>query len=276
MPSSEGLEAFEALIEARGAEPLLEVGGTPAVFAQPVGKGWALYLNVLFDRYPRLRQQHFGGGAYRALLSGLLLHLGVRPGVELRGAPGRPVGPARIARCRLGESDIVGVLLDPTHLETVHGADGVSAYLDPKEGGVVPEDVEVRLQQTGDIVNVRTGERYGRTDRVRVSVAPGDALILAASPLRATLRVEGPHAARRGDHIRLAIASSAAGKHLLRCHVYGPDGRFLPEYARNLLVSGTDTTFVVPTALDDPVGSYRVKITDILGGASADAALELR
>ena len=49
-----------------------------------------------------------------------------------------------------------------------------------------------------------------------------------------------------------------------------------PLYASNVLIEDGTGTFVLPTALDDPPGRWRVKVTDLLSGASAGAEVELR
>ena len=96
------------------------------------------------------------------------------------------------------------------------------------------------------------------------------------APSRATLSVSGPAEAQRGEHPRIHHQRRGTGKRLVRCHVFGPDGAFLPVYARNLLVEGGRWTFVLPTALDDPPGRWRVQCHRLLSGASADAEVELR
>jgi hypothetical protein len=240
-------------------------------------KGWALYLNALFDGYPLLRKERFKGAGHRGLVSALLAHAGIRPAVSLKDGHGRGVGPVRISRYRLGQTEIVGVLPEPVDIEEIHGRDGVRIYDDSKLGTVVAEQVEIRLPRPGDVVNVRTGEFLGHADRLRTSIVAGDALVLAVGPARPTVALSGPPAARAGDHARFAIRlEPATPRRVLRCHVFGPDGAFLPLYSRNLLVDGESADFVLPTALDDPPGSYRLKVTDILGGGAAEAAMDLR
>ena len=63
---------------------------------------------------------------------------------------------------------------------------------------------------------------------------------------------------------------------LLRWEVRGPDGAFLPEYARADVEPGESATFMLPSALNDPAGEYRVRVTDVLSGASAEAVLRLK
>jgi hypothetical protein len=57
--------------------------------------------------------------------------------------------------------------------------------------------------------------------------------------------------------------------------VTGPDGAFRPEYAQVVVEEGPGATFTLPSALNDPAGEYRVRVTDVLSGASAEAALRL-
>ncbi len=272
----QGLSGWESGIVAKGSAPLLRIGATPAVFVRRVGRGWTVYLNVLLDRYPSLRANAYGGEAYRTLLKAVLGHLGVHPTVELADGKGRPVGPARIARYRLGGADVVAVLLEPIEVEKAYGRDGVTVYDDSSLGKVVRREIEVRLPRAGGVTNVRTGESLGRTDRVKLPVVAGDALFLAVGSPRGTLDVEGPATARPGERPRFSLRSSAPGQRLVRAQVFGPDGTSVPEYARTLLVAGERATFVLPLALDDPPGKYRLRFADVLSGDSVEAGLEAR
>jgi hypothetical protein len=271
-----GLPALESNVEPKGSQPLVSVGGVPAVFARPSGKGWALYLNALFDRYPKERTKGYEGAGYRSVLTSLLGRLRVRPAVSVVDARGRPVGPARVARYRFGSDEILGVLLEPSDVLASHGRDGVTVYDDRHPGRVARQEVEVRLPRTAEVVNARTGESLGRTDRVRTTVVAGDALVLAVSDARPALSLAGPGSARRGEHPRLSVVSSGVGRRLVRCHVLGPDGGFRPEYSRNLLLEGRDTEMVLASALDDPAGVFRVRCRDVVAGTAAEIAVDLR
>ena len=79
-----------------------------------------------------------------------------------------------------------------------------------------------------------------------------------------------------GKHPSFSLASSAPGKRLVQALVLGPDGAPVPEYARTLLLDGAKGAFVLPTALDDPPGLYRLRFVDVLSGASAEVGLEAR
>jgi hypothetical protein len=75
--------------------------------------------------------------------------------------------------------------------------------------------------------------------------------------------------------VAFAAASAKATRRLLRWHVHGPSGAFLPEYARATVADDEKAAFVLPTALNDPAGEYRVRVTDVLTGASAEKAVLL-
>jgi hypothetical protein len=268
---------FEAELDAAESRPLVTIGGVPAVFARPIGKGSAIYLNTLLDRYPQLRKAHFGGGGIRSLLSALFTHADVRPAIQIHDARGQGVGPTRVARYRFGDAEIVGLLPEPVDLDEMHGRDGVRTYDDSKLGTMVAQEVEIGLPRAANLVNVRTGAPLGHTDRLRTSLVAGDAMVLALvqSPLAVSL--SGPPWATRGDHVRFEIRlAPQASKRLVRCQVYGPDGAFHPEYARNLMVEGSTATFVLPTALDDAPGAYWLKVVDVIGGGAAESTMALR
>jgi hypothetical protein len=270
----QGVAALETDVRPTDGRPLLEVGGTPAVVARRAGRGAALYLNALLDAYPRLRKDGYGGGAFRALVRDTLAHLGVKPAVALRSPKGEDVGPSRVSRYRFGESEVVAMLLEPTAVDAAHGRDGVTVYDDSKMGPVVRQELDVRLPRAADLVNVRTGAYLGRRDRLTTTLAAGDALLVALNPSApGALVLSGPESAHRGSHPRFEVTSREVGKRLVRARVFGPDGSFRPELARNLLLDRSPVTLAVPLALDDAAGRYRVAIEDVLSGAKAEVVL---
>ena len=266
----DGLEALEPGLQPAGADVLVRVGSAPAVFVRRVGRGWAVYLNVSFDRYAAARSKGDGGGAQRALLSAVLAHAGVRPAVEVLGADGRPLGRTRIARYRFGGREVVALLEENLDVATLYGRDGVTVYEDKQLGRVARQEVEVRLARPAAVTNVRTGASVGRGDRVKVVLTPGDALVLSLGETAAPLSVSGPAQARRGEVMTFALKGEGAGPRLVRCHVFAPDGRFLPQYAQNVVFEGAGA-FVLPVALSDEPGRYRVRATDVLTGTAAEA-----
>ncbi len=264
-----GLEALEPAVRAGAGRALARVGAADVAVVNRVGRGRAVYLNALLDREGVSRD------AWRPLLRAVLAGAGVRPAVSVADPSGRPVPQVRVARYRFGEHEVVALLSGDLDVRTSFGRDGVTVYEDAREGRVVRREVDVALPRAALVTNARTGEALGETNRLRTTLTAGDALVLTLGPPRPELRLEGPAGAKRGTAPAFTLTASAPGKRLLRWHVWGPGGAFLPEYARVTVEDEVRTTFVLPSALSDPPGEYRLRVSDVLSGASAEATLRL-
>ncbi len=271
-----GLELLESAIVARGARPLIHIGGKPALLVQRVGKGWAVYLNLLLDHYSDLRGKNYGGNVYRFLINQLLRHAGIRPAFAITAPDGSPFGQSSMARYRLGENEILAVLNNALPMQTRFGVDGVQSYTQTGDGKNLSREVLIKLPKPAEVSNVRTGQPLGRLDAIKAAIPAGDALILAMSSQRLRLSLNGPKETARGMHAEYRLTASLPGKHLVRCHFTAPDGRFLPDYAQNLLVDGTEGMVVFPSAFNDPPGEYKLKVTDLLSGSTTEASIFLK
>ncbi len=263
------LEALEPAVRAGGGRALVRVGGADLAVVSRVGKGRAVYLNALLDRQDASRD------AWRAVLRAVLSDAGVRPAVAVSDPSGKPVTRVRVARYRFGGHEVVALLDGQLEVKTSFGRDGVTVYEDAEKGRVVRHEVDVVLPRAAHVTNARTGEALGETARLRTTLTAGDALVLALGPERTPLRLEGPSRAKLGDAVAFTAAGSPAGRRLLRWHVLAPDGALRPEYARVAVEDGPQATFTLPSALNDPAGEYRVRVTDVLTGASAETTLRL-
>ena len=275
----EGLTAAEPEVKAAGGQALARVGGADAVVARQVGRGWAFYLNALFDRYPKLRGEKAGGAGHRALLSTLLGRAGVRPAVEVLTSDGKRLAQAQVVRYRFGDSEVLAVVKENVGVSGVVGQDGVTVYNDAGLGQVARQEITVKLPRAAYVTDVRTGKRLGRTDAVRTSLVVGDALVLALSPAESTLTLKGPATARLGEHPEFAVGadvSTGGARHLFRCHVYAPDGSLLPAYSKNILAEGGRAAFTLPSALNDAPGEYTLRVTEVVTGASSSAKITLK
>ena len=266
-PSEKGLRAA-------GSQALANIGEEPVAFDRQVGKGSLLYLNLMLDRYPRLRRESFGGAEYRDLVGRLLGHVGTKPRVQVLDAAGKPLPQTAIARYRLGEDEFVAILQEPTGISTRFGVDGVTKFEAPA-AGAGRQKVTIRLPVRSLVTDVRTGADLGETDQVQVELPSGEALVLGLAKSRTVLSVEGTPAGSQGERLQFQVRAGAAGQRLVRCHFFGPDGKFLPLYSRNLLLDG-QASLVFPSAFNDPSGEYRLRVEDLSTGASAERRFVLR
>jgi len=263
------LEAFEPKLRAREGQPLARIGDAELAVVNRIGKGRSIYLNALLDDTGGSRD------AGRAIVRAVLGDAGVRPAVAVSDLGGRPVWRVRVARYRFGGYEVIALLSGPLDVKTSFGRDGVSVYEDAEQGQLVRREVSVTLPRAGHVTNARTGESLGANERLRTTLVAGDALVLSLGPERTPLRLEAAGRARLGEAPVFRVVTSADARRILRWHVYGPDGALRPEYAQVTAEEGPEATFVLPSALSDPAGEYRVRVSDVLSGATAEATLRL-
>ena len=270
-----GLVAAEQEIKAAGGTSLLRVGTTDAVIARRIGKGSTIYLNTLLAKYPKQRAENFGGANYRALVSSLLNHAGVRPAIEVLSADGQRLPEAQVVRYSFGYSEILAIVKDNVAVAGIVGRDGVTVYNDAALGQIASQAITIKLPQKYYVTDVRSGKSLGHTDLIRSSVVVGDGVLFGLNPAENKLALTGVTEAALGDHVAFKLSSTSPGPRfsLIRCHVFGPDGVMLPVYAQNLLASGSTTNFVLPSALNDAAGVYTVKATDVVTGATAETKI---
>jgi hypothetical protein len=269
-----GLQALEPAVRAGSGRALARVGGADLAIVSRVGKGTAVTLNALLDRREGERGRRRAPAGWRALVRSVLASAGVRPAVAVADPQGRPVPNVRVACYRFGDHEVVALLSGNLDVRTAFSRDGVAVYEDAGSR-VVRHAVDVALPRAAHVTNARTGEDLGKADRVRATLVAGEGLVLALGPEPTPLRLGGPTRARLGEAPVFTASTASSGRRLLRWHVYGPGGVFLPEYARVTVAEGPAAAFVLPSALNDAPGDYRVRVTDVLSGATAEAPLRL-
>ncbi len=271
-----GLMSAEPAISATAGTSLMRIGETNAVIVRHLGKGWTIYLNTLFDRYPKLRAEKFGGANYRALINDLLDHVGVRSAVQVLSSDGQRLTQAQVVRYHFGDAEILAVVKDNVAVAGIVGRDGVTIYNDAALGQVARQEITIKLPHKFYVTDVRSGKRFGYTDIIHSSVLVGDAAVLSLSPVENKLALSGPPYSSRGEHIAFNLSSSVGGPHLIRCHVFAPDGSTMPVYAGNLLLDTATLSFVLPSALNDPAGVYTIRATDLVTGATVETKIDLK
>lgn len=266
---------FVEAIKAATSIPLITVGEHDAVCARPVGQGWAIYLNIAVGSYNRSRRSD-SGTYYREIMNRLLRHLDIRPTVEVLDVNGEPVTQAQVAHYRFGNSEVLAIVTAPMGGEAFQDRDGVTSYQDTNLGPVATQELTIRLPHPFLVTDARTGKRLGMSDTVKTTVTVGGSLVLGLSQTENPLSLSGPDSARPGDHMEFRITAAQSEKTLVRCHVFSPNGCFLPYYAKNLLLVEKEATFIFPSAVNDAPGTYTICVTDIITGDTAEAMFLLQ
>jgi len=266
----------EPALAASTGTALVKIGGADAVIARKVGKGWAIYLNVLLDKYGDQRRDNFGGAGYRNLTRAVLAKAGISPVVGVFDVNGKPVERIAVVRYRFAGDEVLAIVKENVGREGTVGRDGVSYFSDAELGEVAMEALTIKLPRKYYASNVRTGKQLGLTDTVKTEIIVGGALVLGLAPEENRITVSGPAVAALGEHVRFALTSAEPDKSLVRCHFFGPGGEFLPDYEQNVIVENGSGEVVLPSALSDAAGTYLLKATDVVTGASAEAKITLK
>jgi hypothetical protein len=101
----------------------------------------------------------------------------------------------------------------------------------------------------------------------------GEGHATAAAPVRATLRSTYPRAVAYGeeglsfDNNGLSLSNNV--------DVTDPEGGTIAHYSENLLVDGAVRTKVLPLALNDKIGVWRLRTADLPSGGTATAELKV-
>ena len=271
-----GMRIAEPDLKASNGTALVQIGKDDAAIVHSVGKGWAIYINTVWDQYPKQRANNFGGASYRELARAILEKAGVHPLIQVLTPDGHPISQSQIARYKFGNSEVVAIVKENLALKAVVGRDGVTTYNDTKLGEVARQDLTIKLPQKMYVADVRTGKQFGYTDVVRTPILIGDALVLGLRPEEHQIKIEGANAAQRGDHVSVTVTSTSTSNSLVRCHVLGPDGTHMAIYSTNILLENGRGSFILPFALNDPPGRYVIRTTDVISGATLEKTIELR
>lgn len=254
---------------------LVQSGTGNAAIVHNVGKGWTVYLNTIWDQYPKQRAVNFGGVVYRELARVILAKAGVRSSIQVLSPDGRPLSQAQIARYKFGDSEVLAIVKENVALKGVAGRDGVTTYNDANLGQVAKQELRIKLPQRMYVADVRSGKRFGYTDYVHTSILIGDAIVLGLTPGEHWIKVNGKNSAKRGDHVSLNLSASS-NRNLVRCHVFAPDGSRVSMYSNNVMLQNGRGNFILPFALNDELGKYVVRATDVVTGATVETTIELR
>jgi hypothetical protein len=274
-PSVTEIRIIEPDLKASTGTSLLGGSGDGAI-VHNVGKGWTMYLNTVWDQYPKQRAVNFGGRGFRELARAILEKAGVHPTIHVLSPDGHPISQAQIARYKFGTSEVLAVVKENVALAGAVGRDGVTTYNDANLGQVARQELTIKLPRKMYAADVRSGKQFGLTDTVHTSILIGDAMVLGLSEEESKIKVDGATNAQRGDHLSLNLTSTGKGATLVRCHVFGPDGNRLSMYSTNVLLHDGHGAFVLPFALNDAAGNYVIRATDVVSGASVEHTIELR
>jgi len=242
------------------ARPMGYAEGTPIFFVNPLGKGHAILLNF------NLASQASPYARHR-LLQDLITLAGVRPALTVRDDNSRPLLESRTMRWKIGEGEIVGIILYPLRRKPVNGV----------------TSVKVALPTSAHVYDIREGGRYlGQITEVMLKMETLQPKFLAVLPYRLKGLEVKPTLSRikQGEHLKVQIVLNGFPAKGMVCHplhieAISPDEESAACFERKTLIrrGKGEITFLV--AFNEKIGKWKFRCRDILSGQIADAYFEV-
>ncbi|MBV8507296.1 MAG: beta-galactosidase [Alphaproteobacteria bacterium] len=215
------------------------------------GKGRAIYLASANGRDRQNTQR----------LSRILDNAGVKPPFPVLRADGEPANNVETRIFTNGALTIVALQRD---------------YLPPSNSST-HETVVLPLPRMFSVYDLRARQLLGNTDRLELELGPVEPVLLSLSkkPI-APPSIAGPGRARLGEIAEFQVRLNSSAEHgVVHLDVTDPEGGTIAHYSENLLIDGAATTKVLPLALNDKPGVWRLRAADLPSDGTATAELQV-
>ncbi len=258
--------AFDEHSRRLPASPLADLFGgdhTQPLTTHTFGKGKAIFIHA--DTLPYLTDRLLGKEGATHKLVGDLLRQDVQPEVPVTDANGNAVVGVETHLFRNGGVTLVTLLSSPLQRVNELGPPDFRS----NERFEKPVDVTVTLPASAWLYDARSGKSLGEKKELKVTVEPYEPVILVASPTPLPkLQVAAPAEAKRGTIATFGIAAEGtpAATHVVHVDVLNPQGERQLSYSGNVLAKQGHAAKDIPLAVNDPAGTWTVRLHDMLSG----------
>ena len=232
--------------------------GAPLLLANRYGEGRAYYLNYFLNTYPENRREGRTGAALKNLKT-ILDDAGISPKVRMTGTDGAPVSGCSGYLFNNGSTRLIGLIPDKS-----------------KSG---PQKIRIAFDGKAAIYDVRQRQYLGTATELETEIEPAVPRLFALVEGKVTrLDASVPAQVKPGDEvgIKFSVRGPATMRSVAIITVTGPDGKVIPWYGGNEDIFSGTGSFSFRTALNDPVGTWKVTLRDALSGAQSDVNVEVR
>ena len=234
----------------------------PCVLVRQVGAGRAVLMNFSLSQYDASVASD-RGRAWPALARALIKTLGVEPRWRVVDEKGRPLPGCRVSTFRRGETTFVGVLAQP------------------RRGDASDVHAVVHAPEPLHIFDLRAGKHLGKTAQVSLDLCQTSATFLSAmrqEPSRLRITQCQWQARQPGVLVRCALEGEDLPRtwpSVFRVNVFGPDRLERYHYARTLYPAEPRAEVLIPLALNEPPGIWRVQTRHVDTGLRAEATVDV-
>lgn len=256
-----------------------KAGNAPHVLTNEFGKGRAFFLNLspralrTFGTWQGERSLEYDQWLF--FLRDLAKSAVADPGLEVRRKDSKTLWRVDIAPFRSGRASYYAVM-DGVTMFRAGGwtrLDGSAPYQ--------TQDVEIHWGRPGHIYEIRSRRYFGHTNMVELPLRQATALLFAHLPYTITgLTAEAPGTPQRGTplpiELEVTVSEGPPVDHVCRVEVADPAGKARPEYEDRTLCPDGTGTYVLPLAYNDPVGTWTLRVTEVVSGKATELAVQVR
>jgi hypothetical protein len=220
-------------------------------------------------------QQRLLGNEVPALeaMGRLLAAQGIVPEIVVRDGSGRTSAGVETHTFRNGGVRIVGLLTNPQLRVNELGPPEFKS----NERFEKPRELKLVLPAPMHAYDLRSGRPLGWKREFEVTLDPYEPALLALSPLEfAPLRVTAPARLARGGLAQLSVSVgnvSPAETHVFHFSVIDPVGKEALQYSGNVSAPGGRAVRLLPSAVNDTVGPWTIRVRDVLSGQETSTGI---
>jgi hypothetical protein len=171
-------------------------------------------------------------------------------------------------------------------LDTAYHTDGKAQYIGLTERRValdqVGQKLSFRAPRPGHGYDMLEGKYLGQGQEWQTEIVPGGVRLFSVLPYRVErleVNVQGDRFGRGAEvagTVRIVTSRGTAERHVVHLDVLRPDGQTVRYLDRNLETRRGRASFSLPLALNEQVGRYTLRFTDVATGTRASAEFDLR
>jgi hypothetical protein len=257
-------------IEAAGAQALGQVGGTPVLLVNTVGRGRAILLNfqVLSDQADEAQQV-----AARRFVRGLYADVQVAAPVAVADPAGEALPLTETRVWRSGDALVFGLWRQMQ-----------CAWFSPTAGTVAgaPQAAHIVLPEPRYVYDLRQGKCLGLTAEIDTSLRWGRANFFLAVPerigdieLRLSSAEPAPGASLQAE-VTVAGVGQSGARQAVYAEVLGPDGHPAAWGGKVLVLENGRGSLSLPVAHNAEPGRWRLRVTELFSHEAAEATWRVR